>query len=159
MKAKHHFWSSIAVGGFAYFILHSPAAFFGTLVGGFFIDADHVVDQLWSIYEGAPHTRKSSALASQQQGVRGWMARYIRRRKLVRLPLIFHSYELLIVLTTLAISLQTPLIIGLLVGYALHLALDIYKHHHEFRSALFYSILYRLAKGFRRDRMIRHEYL
>jgi hypothetical protein len=158
MKAKHHFWSSVAVGGLLYSLTHSYESFIGTMLGGFFIDADHVVDQLWSIYEEAPHNRKSSALAPQEKGFRGWLAHYIRRRKLVRMPLIFHSYELIIVLTALTIYLRTPFLIGLLVGYVLHISLDLYRHHNEFRSSLFYSLLYRLAKGCRRDSLIKGEY-
>lgn len=159
MKAKHHFWSSVAAGGLVSLLTHNYESFIGTIIGGFFIDADHVVDQLWSIYQDAPHSRKSSAIALQEKGFRGWVARYIRRRKLVRMPLIFHAYELLIVLMALTIYLRTPFLIGLLVGYVLHLSLDLYRHHNEFCSPLFYSLLYRLTKGFRRDSLIKGEYL
>ena len=158
MKAKHHLWTSLAVGGFAYFMTHSAESFVGIMVGGFLIDADHLVDQLWSINQGAPHTRKSAALEARQQGLRGWIARFIQRRKLVRLPLVFHSYELMIILSTLVFFLRIPFLIGLLAGYVLHIALDIYRHHHEYRSSFFYSIIYRLMKGFRRDRLIKPEY-
>jgi hypothetical protein len=159
MKAKHHFWSSLAVGGVLYLSTKSIAAFTGTMLGGFFIDADHLVDQLWSIYKGAPHTKNSSALAAQQNGIRGWLARYLHRRKLTRLPLIFHSYELVAALFVITLLLRTPFLTGLFVGYLLHLALDLYRHFDEFRSPFFYSLSYRLKHGCRRDRLVKSLYL
>lgn len=141
-----------------YLSTNSFAAFSGTMLGGFFIDADHLVDQLWSIINGAPHTKKSSALQAQQKGLRGWMARYLYRRKLTRLPLIFHSYELMAVLCYLTLTLRTPFLVGLSVGYFLHIALDLFRHHKEFLSPLFYSIFFRMAKGFRRDLLVKAEY-
>ncbi|HWO02912.1 MAG TPA: hypothetical protein VNS63_26960, partial [Blastocatellia bacterium] len=85
--------------------------------------------------------------------------RYLQRRKLVRLPLIFHSYELLVVLIAWTANTGTPFLVGLLSGYVLHLALDLIRHHREFVSPLFYSLSYRLAHGFRRERLIKPEYL
>ena len=49
MKAKHHFWSSLAAGGALYWATGSSAALVGSMVGGFVIDADYIIDQLWSI--------------------------------------------------------------------------------------------------------------
>jgi hypothetical protein len=61
MKAKHHFWSSLAAGGALYWATGSSAALAGSMVGGFLIDADHIIDQLWSIRHGAPFRRKRVA--------------------------------------------------------------------------------------------------
>ena len=155
MKAKHHFWTSLAAGGALYWATGSSVALAGSMLGGFFIDSDHVIDQLWSITKGAPFTKGS---APNKAGS-GWAARYLRRRKLVRLPLIFHSFELLAVLIILAAYFRTPFLIGLTSGYALHLSLDLVRHYHEFRSPFFYLILYRSSQGFRRDRLIKPEYL
>jgi hypothetical protein len=159
VKAKHHFWSSLAIGGVFYLSTQSFTAFAGTMLGGFFIDADHVVDQLWSIYHRAPHTKKASALAAEQKGFKGWIARYVHRRKLTRLPLIFHSYELMMVLSVCTLIWRTPFFTGLLAGYVLHILLDLYRHYTEFRSLFFYSIFFRMAKAFRRDSLIKSEYL
>ena len=153
MKPKHHFWSSLAAGGALYWATGSSAALGGAMLGGFAIDADHVLDQWWSIRKGAdvvfPVARSTQSL----------YARYLRRRKLLRLPLLFHSYELLAVLIVLTLSLHTPFFIGLLSGYVLHLSLDLIRHHDEFVSPFFYSLSYRTAKGFRRDSLIKSEYL
>jgi len=155
MKAKHHFWSSLAAGGVVYWTTGHPEALAGAMVGGFLIDADHIIDQLWSIRYGAPLRRELKRYSGQENL---WV-RLFAPRKLIRLPLIFHSYELLVLLAALTTKLRTPFLIGLLSGYVLHLALDLIRHHHEFRSPLFYLLSYRLALAFRRDLLIKPEYL
>lgn len=157
MKAKHHFWSSLAAGGALYWATGSSAALAGAMLGGFAIDADHVVDQWWSVRKAAA-SAKSADEAATVSGT-SWVHRYFHRRKLLRLPLIFHSYELLVLLIVLTTQTGTPFLVGLLSGYALHLALDLARHHHEFVSPMFYSLSYRLTQGFQRERLIKPEYL
>ena len=162
MKAKHHFWSSLAAGGALYWATGSSAALAGSMIGGFLIDADHIIDQLWSIRHGAPLRRErihKDLGSSTGGGARRWLVSLFRPRKLVRLPLVFHSYELLAVITILTLSLRTPFLVGLLFGYALHISLDMIRHHHEFCSPLFYLLSYRLSQRFRRDQLIKPEYL
>jgi hypothetical protein len=129
------------------------------MIGGFVIDADHVIDQMWSIRHGAPFRRKDEDRKIGESTRMAWLAKLLRPRRLVRLPLVFHSYELLVLFAVLTLLLRTPFLIGLLAGYALHLVLDIVRHHHEFRSPLFYLLAYRLTQRFRRDRLIKTEYL
>ena len=162
MKAKHHFWSSLAVGGALYWATGSSAALAGSMVGGFLIDADHLIDQVWSIRHGAPFRRQLPGRnpgKGSMNGTRAWLINYLRPRKLLRLPLILHSYEWLAVITILTLNLRTPFLIGLLLGYLLHLSLDMIRHHREFRSPLFYLLSYRLAQRFQRDRLIKTEHL
>ena len=162
MKAKHHFWTSLAAGGALTLATGSSAALAGALLGGFFIDSDHVFDQLWSIREGAPLTLRAArrqARNPDESGGRAWFTRYFRRRKLVRLPLVFHSYELLALLTVMTLTWRTPFLIGLTAGYALHLACDLVRHYHEFRSPFFYLLVYRWFRRFRRDRLVKPEYM
>ena len=110
MKAKHHFWSSLAIGGALYWSSGSPAALMGAMTGGFLIDSDHLIDQLWSIRLGAPHMRGASGSGPKKAPAIPWFERYIRRRKLLRMPLIFHSYELLAALVIAAASILIFLI-------------------------------------------------
>lgn len=160
MKPKHHLWSSLAAGGVLYWATGSGAALVGSVAGGFLIDSDHFIDQLWSIRHGAPFRRELPAVGDRTAGSgRAWFNNYLRPRKLLRLPLIFHSYELLSVIILLTLILKTPFMIGLASGYVLHVALDLIRHHHEFRSPLFYLFLYRMLHGFRRDRLIKPQYL
>lgn len=161
MKAKHHFWSSLAAGGILYWATGSGGAVAGAMAGGFLIDSDHVIDTLWSIRHGAPFRRKQRQDdgSGAQRGIRAWVINHLGPRKLLRLPLIFHSYELLAAIAIMTGYLRTPFLIGLLSGYILHLSLDLLRHHHEFRSPLFYLISYRLVHGFRREELIKADYL
>ena len=176
MKVRTHLWTSVAAGSGLWLATGSSNALIGAIAGGVLIDVDHVFDQVWSIRHGAPYRRpgkepielrdgepsKPSSISSNAassayspHSVKDWF----RLRKLVRLPLIFHSYELLTVAIVAAAILRTPAMVGLATGYALHLALDLIRHHHEFLSPAFYLLSYRLTVGFRRDRLIKPEYL
>jgi hypothetical protein len=162
MKAKHHFWSSLAAGGALYWATGSSAALAGSMIGGFLIDADHIIDQLWSIRHRAPFKKNGISQNvgdSSGSSIQRRLVNMLRPRKLVRLPLVFHSYELLALLAILTLVLRTPFLIGALLGYVLHLVLDMMRHHHEFRSPLFYLLSYRLRQRFRRDQLIKPEYL
>jgi hypothetical protein len=164
MKLRTHLWTSVAAGTGLWWATGSGTALVGAIIGGVLIDADHVVDQLWSIHHGAPYAKTGPAqpgvptAGSSPEGPRASIDRF-RRRRLIRLPLVFHSYELLAAAILVAALVRTPLILGLVMGYALHITLDLIRHHHEFRSPLFYLLLYRLRVGFRRDRLIKPEYL
>src|SRR5262245_2185144 len=146
MKAKHHFISSLAAGSLLFWITGSEQALAGAMIGGFFIDVDHIIDQIWSVYKNAPFM--ISRAEKPDAGFRGLFDTYLRRRKLIRLPLILHSYELMLVLTILALTAQTPFLVGLIVGYVLHIVLDLWRHNHEFNSPLFYGLFYRMFHGF-----------
>ena len=159
MKPKHHFWSSVVTGGALYWATGSIAAFTGAIIGGFVIDSDHIIDQIWSIRYGAPFRRPQREGIESRPGPIRRLTNFIRPRKLLRLPLVFHSYELLVLIAIITAFVRTPFLIGLLAGYVLHLALDMLRHHHEFNSPFFYLISYRLAQGFRRDSLIKREYL
>lgn len=161
MKAKHHFWSSALAGGGLYLATGSSAAIAGAMIGGFLIDADHIFDQAWSIYLGAPYLSnpKTNDASTAPGAFEVLVARFARRRKLIRLPLVFHSYEMFTALILITVSAPTPFTMGLTVGYALHITLDFIRHGHEFRSPFFYSIAYRLMRGFRRDRLIKPGYM
>ena len=156
MKAKHHFWSSLALGGALYWATRSVEAPAGAMIGGFLIDADHLIDQFWSIKYGAPFRRE---LSGGKGASPSWPVKLFRPRKLLRLPLVLHSYELLAVISVFTLTLRTPFLFGLSSGYVLHIALDLMRHHHEFLSPLFYLFSYRLTRGFRRDHLIKTEYL
>ncbi|HKA21922.1 MAG TPA: hypothetical protein VKN18_26835 [Blastocatellia bacterium] len=159
MKPKHHFWSSVVTGGALYWATGSASAFTGAVIGGFLIDSDHIIDQMWSIRYGAPFRRPQRDVLESPGSKMSWVMNLLRPRKLLRLPLVFHSYELLVLIMIITVVFRTPFLIGLLAGYVLHLTLDMVRHHHEFNSPFFYLISYRLAQGFRRDCLIKREYL
>lgn len=159
MKPKHHFWSSVVAGGALYWATGSVSAFTGAIIGGFLIDSDHIIDHMWSIRHGSPFRRpQRDGIESRPESKMSGVLNLLRPRKLLRLPLVFHSYELLILMIIITVILQTSFLIGLSAGYVLHLSLDMLRHHHEFNSPLFYLISYRIAQGFRRDCLIKREY-
>lgn len=160
MKLKHHFWSSLALGGALSAATHSWLPLAGTMVGGVLIDSDHVIDHVWSVARGYPYMYRSRIWLNKKNESAFWrkVGPYVVRRKLRRLPLVFHSYELL-TLTVVATALfHSPFLIGFTSGYLLHVFLDFVRHRHEFSSPLFYLLSYRLAHGFRRDKLIKPEH-
>lgn len=159
MKAKHHFWSSVAAGSALYWATGSGTALIGTMVGGFLIDLDHLLDQAWSIKHGARYRKATAQRLSGKEAMPNWFVDFLRPRQLLRLPLVFHSYELLAIMGVIAFEVRTPFWFGILLGYALHISLDLFRHHREFSSPLFYFVSFRLLRGFRRDRLIKPEYL
>lgn len=164
MKVRTHLWTSVAAGGGLWWATGSSSALLGAVIGGVLIDADHVIDQIWSIRHRAPcvkaaGTRVGVATAGPAGERQSSPVDWFRRRRLIRLPLVFHSYELLATAIVVGAVVRTPMVLGLVTGYAVHITLDLIRHHHEFRSPLFYLLLYRLSLGFRRDRLIKPEYL
>ena len=158
MKAKHHFWSSLVAGGALYFATGSNWSFTGAMLGGFLIDADHVIDQWWTITREAPLLNRAVVKPVDKSNMQGLVRQYFRRRKLLRLILILHSYELFFILGVCSFIYKTPFLIGLSCGYALHLALDLWRHHHEFTSPLFYFLFYRALHRFKREELIVAKY-
>ncbi|MEW6130926.1 MAG: hypothetical protein AB1757_28100 [Acidobacteriota bacterium] len=159
MKAKHHFWTSLLTGSGLYLLSGSWTSIAGALVGGFLIDADHIVDQLWSIKRHSPHMKKIPEMSPKQFSLKTLYIKFLRRRKLLRLPLIFHGYEFLLLFTVLLFSIKSPFFIGFFVGYGLHLGLDLYRHAHELKSLWFYSLAYRAYHGFKREQLVKENYL
>ena len=102
------------------------------------IDVDHYVDYL--VFE--------------KQWKRPFPADFLRyyftfQLKRVVLPL--HSLELMAVLTAVAVLFANPLLMGYVIGAAMHLIFDILVNG-DFalkRKVLFYSFAYRAANGFR----------
>ncbi|HYM00593.1 MAG TPA: hypothetical protein VEZ90_16680, partial [Blastocatellia bacterium] len=132
MKVKHHFWSSLVLGGAMSVAAHSTSPLAGAMIGGFVIDSDHVIDHIWSIAHGYPYMKSSRGRAAKwKERGKPWsfLAPLVLRRKLIRLPLLLHSYELLVITIAVAVGVHSPFLIALAAGYALHLTLDFIRHH------------------------------
>src|SRR5262249_19441758 len=112
MKVRTHLWTSIAAGGGLWWATGSSMALVGAV-----IDGDHLLDHFWSIRYGAPYARAKPAGAAPADAANSPPVQsssdWWRRRKLVRLPLIFHSYELLVAALILAGIARTPLVVGI----------------------------------------------
>lgn len=108
----------------------------GIAAGGFLIDVDHALDYL--VFEGQRDLRPDTFL------------RYHLERRMKRVVLVLHSYELFAGLGVLAWWLDVPVLWGYLMGALMHLALDIiFNGELTPRSiSAFYSFTYRLAHRF-----------
>ena len=106
------------------------------VAGGFFIDVDHALDYL--AFEGQRDLRPDTFL------------RYHLERRMKRVVLALHSYELFAGLGVLAWWLDVPMLWGYLMGALMHLALDVtFNGELTPRSiSAFYSFTYRLAHRF-----------
>jgi hypothetical protein len=137
MMPGGHLATSIVLGAGAYAASGSLELAAGCFAGGFLIDVDHYLDYL--IFE--------------KQWARPGPAHFLRyyftnQPRLLVLPL--HSYELMTVLTVLAVMFRPSFLIGYLLGAVMHIAFDIaingdYALRHRF---LFYSFAYRASQGF-----------
>jgi hypothetical protein len=109
------------------------------LVCGVLIDLDHVVD--FYLFSG------------ERFSLTNFFSWYKESRWL-KLTLIFHSYELLGILCAVAYYLDSEVLRGIVWGAGLHLLLDQLANPRTFRlSPWFYLLGYRIAMGFRRDKL------
>lgn len=114
----------------------------GLFTGGFLIDVDHAVDYV--VFERQRDLRPAAFL------------RYYVEGRMRRTVLLLHSYELFAVLIALAVWLESPPLIGYVLGALLHLGLDIvFNGEQTPRSiAAFYSFAYRAAHRFDAARLL-----
>src|SRR5262252_2052267 len=143
MMPGGHLATSVALGGVAYAVTGSIELAVGCLAGGFFIDVDHYLDYI--VFE--------------KQWVRPGPASFLRyyfRNELKWVVLPLHSLELMAVLTVIAIWRPEPMLVGYLVGAAMHLVFDIavngdYSIRHRYS---FYFFTYRDKHAFRANELL-----
>jgi len=137
MMPGGHLATSLVLGSAVYASTRSVGLAAGCVAGGFFIDFDHYLDYI--VFE-REWRRPSPASFLRYY--------FTHQPKLLVLPL--HSFELMSVLIAFAIVRPNPLLIGYIVGAAMHLFFDVIvngdfalKH-----KVLFYSFAYRATKRF-----------
>ncbi|HMH76297.1 MAG TPA: hypothetical protein VK547_06695 [Candidatus Udaeobacter sp.] len=114
----------------------------GLAAGGFLIDVDHMVDYV--LFERQRDLRPGSFL------------RYYLSGKVKRVVLVLHSYELLVLLASVAWLTGVEWLWGWVFGMLLHLPLDIVFNGKFASGGLvhFYSFIVRARAGFRADRFV-----
>jgi len=137
MMPGGHLATSVALGGVAYAVTGSIELAVGCFTGGFLIDVDHYLDYI--VFE--------------KQWVRPGPASFLRyyfRNELKWVVLPLHSFELMAVLTIIALWYPQPLLVGYLVGAAMHLVFDIAVNgDYSIRNRYsFYFLAYRAKHGF-----------
>ena len=137
MMPGGHLATAAGLGLGAYAISGSAELAAGCFAGGFLIDVDHYIDYL--VFEN--------------QWRRPWplsFLKYYFRSMPRRLVLPLHSFELMALLTGVAAFTRNALLIGYLLGAAMHLGFDMLVNgdHAIRRPLLFYAFAYRAAKKF-----------
>ena len=140
MSPGGHLVTTAIACGAVYAGTESLAVTAGLAAGGFLIDVDHVVDYV--LFERQRDLRPGSFL------------RYYLNGKARRVVLVLHSYELLVLLASIAWYTNVDWLWGWVFGMLLHLPLDIVFNGKFASSGLvhFYSFIVRARAGFCADR-------
>ncbi|MBF0456631.1 MAG: hypothetical protein HQK99_01900 [Nitrospirae bacterium] len=139
MTTRVHTYTSAALGGVIYAVTGSLQAGASALIAGVFIDIDHLFDFL--MFSGERLTLHN---------FKSWC----NEMKWNRITLIFHSYELFVLLGFIAYYTRSETAAGILCGAALHIMLDQTGNLKKYRlSPWFYFLLYRVINGFKKDKL------
>lgn len=139
MKASVHVSTSAILAAAVYAYSHSAPEAASCLMSGVLIDLDHVAD--FHLFSG------------ERFSVTNFFS-WCNESRWQKITLIFHSYELFLILCAAAYSLDSQVLWGIVWGTGLHLLLDQLANTRTFRlSPWFYLLGYRIAMGFRRDKL------
>ena len=138
MKLKQHITISLFFSAFLYAISKSWIIFGSSLISGVLIDLDHILDYFMAY------------------GINIRVKQFFEvchNLKISRVRLIFHSWELLFLLSICAFVMRwNPWIIGTIVGFTQHIVLDqVFNKPHK----LTYFFFWRLKKDFSLQRCFR----
>ena len=137
MKLKNHITASLIISAFLFAISKSWIIFTSSLISGVLIDIDHVLDYFWEF--------------RKRFNVKEFFDVHYNR-KILFFMVIFHSWELLALLSICAFLMSwNPWIVGTIIGFTQHIILD-----HIFSAKpkrLKYFFFWRLKKGFGVNKM------
>ena len=138
MKLKQHITISLFFSAFLYAISKSWIIFGSSLISGVLIDIDHILDYFMAY------------------GINIRVKQFFEvchNLKISRVRLIFHSWELLFLLSICAFVMRwNPWIVGTLVGFTQHIVLDqVFNKPNKWT----YFFFWRLKKGFSFKRSFR----
>jgi len=142
MDIRTHISTSAFLGGALYAIAQSPQIAIFAFLGGVFIDIDHVFDFL--IFSDDKISIKNIFL-------------WCDEGKWKKITLIFHSYELYLILALLTYYFPYKALIGILFGTGLHLIVDQIGNRYINKkfclSVFFYFLIYRIYVGFHKNQL------
>ncbi len=134
MKLHHHTAFSLAASGTLYLLTKSWGLAIASFIAGIFIDLDHFIDYF------------------REHGINLDIKKFFRickNAQFNKIILLFHGWEWLIVICTIAwCSGWDPLMTGIVIGLSHHMILDIFYNSKNLRA---YSIIWRWSKGFEFD--------
>ncbi len=138
LKPTAHVYTSAVLAAALYAHSHSIPESTICFAGGILIDLDHVID--FVLFSGEKFSPGNFVSWCENR----WQ----------RVTLLFHSYELLSLLFIIMVYLDSAVLRGILWGAGLHLLLDqLWNPKAYGLSPLFYFIGFRIAAGFRREKM------
>jgi hypothetical protein len=144
MKFSHHVVSSTLLGAGVYAGTGSEIMAASTVVSGILIDLDHVFDFL--VFSKTKFSIRNLFV---------WCDQCLWDR----VTLLFHSWELLLILSIAALSTQNPVLLGIMVGAGFHLASDqVVNPRKNPLHRYFYFLSFRIAKGFSREHILVDSY-
>jgi hypothetical protein len=142
MKLKHHITISLFFSAFLFAISKSWIIFTSSLISGVLIDCDHIFDYFWEF--------------RNRFSVKEFFDVYYNGKMLFSM-IVFHSWELLALLSICAFSMSwNPWIIGTTIGLTQHVVLDqiFNKPSRCYKpSRWIYFFFWRLKYGFNMKKM------
>jgi len=143
MKGKAHVYGAGIQGGAVYLLSQSMEVAIITFLSGVFLDLDHVLD--YFIFSKEKFT--INKLFSRYDDVE-WE----------KTSLIFHSFELYLILAIMTYYFSNNILLGLTYGIGLHLLLDQLWNCHLRGGILlshwFYFLFYRIGVGFHKSKLV-----
>ncbi|NLB60486.1 MAG: hypothetical protein GX806_05400 [Lentisphaerae bacterium] len=132
MKLPHHAIASLIVSGLVWLWLRSAAAAGACFLAGVFVDLDHVLD--YSLQYGR-RIRWRHLIAVFETGL------------FENIYIFLHAWEwILVMLVLLWLIDWKPALLGLLIGFGTHLAMDqIGNRHQPWSYFLFYRMWHRFS--------------
>ncbi|MBI5374903.1 MAG: hypothetical protein HZA77_05680 [Candidatus Schekmanbacteria bacterium] len=139
MKPTHHLYTSIATAAVVYPLTGSLMASLGCIIAGVFIDVDHLLEFFM--------------FSKQRFSVKNFMS-FFMSLHYKKAFVLFHSYELIIVLWLICLKVNNVVAYGAMLGYTIHMVFDMI-----FNPVYWYGyfLSFRLATGFSKEKFIDEE--
>lgn len=135
MKPAYHFIATLTVSSIIYSYYRSLSCGVISFISGFLIDIDHVID--YYLHQGI------------NLKVRRFL-RFYHERQFTYLSVVFHSFELLLLLWGVIAALKLgPFWISFAIGMSQHMLFDLVINAKELKTHYFYFFSIRALKGFR----------
>lgn len=142
MDVRTHVYSSILVSGSLYAITHSPYIALSCFLSGIFIDIDHLFDFI--LFSKTRISVKNLFM-------------WCDDGKWDRITLVFHSYELFLILAIVTYYFPYNVLIGILFGIGVHLIVDQIGNRYINKkfclSLFFYFLIYRIYVSFHKSKL------
>jgi hypothetical protein len=143
MKFTRHLIVSTIAGSALYNLTGSKQMALSLFLSGVFIDLDHVFDFL--------------VLSNKKFTLNNFFS-WFNDRKWERVFVMLHSYELFLILASIAYFARSDIVLGLLMGSGIHLIMDLIENmrvEKDFQlSRWFYFLSFRYASNFEKRRML-----